>query len=296
MALFASAPAPSNRSLFSPFALVSALIVSLLCAVSPFELSVAVSVSAQSETPLRIPPPPPALVPTSLQAKPLSPKPSSESNPNPDSPAAPPSSAAAKKSSPTAKPPSGPVSGFRVAPIGEPVRPRSDGYETAGKGNATFFGVKAEGKFFVYVVDRSGSMGAGSRMLRAKRELRESVNRLEFGQQFAVIFYNETPFSVNQGSPLSADSSSKRKLAQFLNIIEPDGQTDPRAAIRQALTLQPDAVFLLSDGEYPRGVVDSIRQANHQSIPIHCVDLSGGRSGGDLQRIAAESGGQYAVR
>lgn len=199
----------------------------------------------------------------------------------------------------TPKPPAptpAPVPGFRVAPVGEPIRPKTSGYEPASKGNATFFGMKAEGKFFVYVVDRSGSMGAGSRMLRAKRELRESVNRLEFGQQFSVIFYNETHLGVNQGSPLSADSASKRKLAQFLSIIEPDGQTDPRAAIRQALSLQPDAVFLLSDGEYPRGVVDAVRQSNRQSIPIHCVDLSGGRSGGDLQRIAAESGGQYATR
>ena len=43
-----------------------------------------------------------------------------------------------------------------------------------------------------------------------------------------------------------------------------------------ALALRPDAVFLLSDGEFPEGTVEADRRLNARKVPIHCVDLTGG--------------------
>ena len=63
-----------------------------------------------------------------------------------------------------------------------------------------------------------------------------------------------------------------------------------------ALAMRPDAVFLLSDGEFPGGTVEEIGRRNRRRVPIHCVDLSGGESGDQLRRIARENGGQYAAR
>ncbi|MEJ7637121.1 MAG: hypothetical protein WKF75_03800 [Singulisphaera sp.] len=63
-----------------------------------------------------------------------------------------------------------------------------------------------------------------------------------------------------------------------------------------ALALRPDAVFLLSDGEFPEGTVEAIARTNRRKVPIHCVDLTGGEAGDQLSRIARESGGQYAGR
>jgi hypothetical protein len=60
--------------------------------------------------------------------------------------------------------------------------------------------------------------------------------------------------------------------------------------------LRPDAVFLLSDGAFPDGVVEAVAAANRRKIPIHCIDLAGGLAGDDLQRIARASGGRYASR
>ena len=79
-------------------------------------------------------------------------------------------------------------------------------------------------------------------------------------------------------------------------MIEPDGGTDPRPALKQAITLRPDAVFLLSDGDFPEGTVEEIAKLNTRKVPIHCVDLAGGLGGDQLKRIAAASGGQYASR
>lgn len=161
---------------------------------------------------------------------------------------------------------------------------------------ASFFGIRARGQFFVYVVDCSGSMIYEDRLARAKEEVRQSVRRLVEPQKFKVIFYNEEPIAMPGDLPRSADLASKSQLLAWLRLIEPDGGTDPKDAMGLALAMRPDAVFLLSDGEFPEGTVEAIGRKNARKIPVHCVDLSGGESGDQLQRIARDSGGRYAAR
>ncbi|MGC8640124.1 MAG: vWA domain-containing protein [Isosphaeraceae bacterium] len=162
---------------------------------------------------------------------------------------------------------------------------------------ASFFGIRARGQFFIYVVDQSGSMLNDDRLIRAKIELRRSVFALQPPQRFEVIFYNEeaTPMP---GGPMSrpADPLNKNQLNSWLRLIGADGETEPRAALKLAIALRPDAIFLLSDGEYPDGTVEAVARANRAKVPIHCVDLSGGEAGDHLRRIARDSGGQYASR
>jgi hypothetical protein len=160
----------------------------------------------------------------------------------------------------------------------------------------SFFGIRAQGQFFIYVVDCSGSMLDDDRLIRAKGELRRSIDRLQYPQRFYVIFYNDRPMPMFGDLPRPADLSAKSQLNQWLRLIQPDGGTDPRGAMALALSLRPDAVFLLSDGEFPDGTVESIARKNPRKVPIHCVDLSGGVAGDQLLRIARDSGGQYASR
>ena len=160
----------------------------------------------------------------------------------------------------------------------------------------SFFGVRAQAKFVVYVVDCSGSMIEEDRLARAKEEVRKSVLALREPQRFKVIFYNDQPIAMPGELPRPADLASKAQLLSWLRMIEPDGATDPRPAMGLALALQPDAVFLLSDGEFPEGTVEGVARKNPRKVPIHCVDLSGGEAGDQLERIAKESGGRYARR
>jgi hypothetical protein len=163
---------------------------------------------------------------------------------------------------------------------------------------ASFFGIRARGQFFVFVLDQSGSMIDDDRLARATIELRRSVFALQPPQRFEVIFYNHEATPMPGGPiPRPADQKQKNLLTTWLRLIEPDGGTDPRRAILQALSLQPDAVFLLSDGEFPEGTAESVARYNlNRKVPVHCVDLSGGLGGDHLRRIARESGGQYASR
>jgi Mg-chelatase subunit ChlD len=161
----------------------------------------------------------------------------------------------------------------------------------------TFFGIRAAGRFFVYVIDCSESMIDEDRFARATMEVRRSVLSLQAPQQFEVIFYNEESIPMPGGpKPRPADPQNKSQLVSWLRLVDPDGGTDPRAALRQAISLRPEAVFLLSDGVFPDGTAESIAKFNARRIPIHCVDLSGGEGGDHLRRIARESGGKYAAR
>ncbi len=161
---------------------------------------------------------------------------------------------------------------------------------------STFFGIKAQGQLFIYVVDCSGSMGDEDRLDRAKAELRRSVNALQSPQRFKVIFYNDQPVPMPGELPKAADYPSKALLSKWLSLVEPEGPTDPRSSLALALAMRPDAVFLLSDGAFPDGTVESAARSNPKKVPIHCVDLANGAAGDGLRKIAEQSGGQYAAR
>ena len=109
-----------------------------------------------------------------------------------------------------------------------------------------------------------------------------------------VIFYNDHPVPMPGGIPVSASREVHAKTFAWLNLVDAEGKTDPRSTMRMALSLRPDAAFLLSDGEYPHGTVAADRPGQQRRIPIHCIDLSGGAAGDDLKRIAHDSRGQYA--
>jgi hypothetical protein len=196
-------------------------------------------------------------------------------------------------------PPAGEVADLLRPPGSDPYAPAVDWSRVPPWRQASFFDVRAQGTFFLFVVDCSGSMGDDDRLLRAKAELRRAVSRLQFPQRYMIIFYNDRPLPMPGGVPVSARPEARRRTSGWLGLVEAEGETDPRGAMRMALALRPNAVFLLSDGEYPEGSAEAIAEANARlkaRVPIHCIDLSGGAAGDDLKRIAEESGGQYASR
>jgi len=188
------------------------------------------------------------------------------------------------------------ASQFLRAPTNSRYEPGEDWSEVPPWRQTSFFGLRARGQFFVFVVDCSGSMIDEDRLARAKEELRRTISALKEPQRFQVVFYNDQPIAMPGDLPKSAGIAAKTQFHEWLRMIVPDGSTDPRGAMALALSQRPDAVFLLSDGEFPDGTVESIEKMNRKKTPIHCVDLSGGAAGDQLRRIARENLGQYASR
>src|SRR4051794_36796617 len=118
------------------------------------------------------------------------------------------------------------------------------------------FGVKGKGSRFVYVFDRSSSMEGGP-LLAAKRELIASLQSLQGNHQFQIIFYNEQPhlmpdFRGRASAMVFANEPGKRLAANFVGGVSAHGSTDHLRALRTALEMRPDVIFLLTDASEPQ--------------------------------------------
>jgi hypothetical protein len=159
----------------------------------------------------------------------------------------------------------------------------------------SFFGTRAQGSFFVFVIDRSGSMADAKRWLRVRTELRRTLRSLEFPQRYLVVFYNDRAWAMPGGVPTTAGWAATNRTLAWIGRIVPEGPTDPREAMELALGFKPSAVFLLSDGEFPEGSAEAIAASNRGNTPIHCIDLSGGTGRAALEQIARDSAGRYTA-
>lgn len=181
----------------------------------------------------------------------------------------------------------------------------TDSVEPAeGRARTSLFGLVAEGFKFVYVFDRSGSMGgAGRQALQlVKRELRASLRNLDTVHQFQIIFYNDRPVIFNpSGMPgrlAFATEENKERALRFIDAITPDGGTEHEEALKLAIRLRPDVIFFLTDGDDPQLSPQQIERISRMAagITIHAIEFgSGPRPAGPsfLASLAAENGGKY---
>ncbi len=170
-----------------------------------------------------------------------------------------------------------------------------------------FCGVDGGGNHFVYLVDSSGSMGDAFES--ARTELLRSINLLKPDQRFYVIFFDAEPdymrlASLDHDEPRSvyATAENKHKLQRWARTIRMDRGRAPYDALPFALELNPDVIFLLSDGEFPQRIEDLLQDLNRvdnlfgDDGPISIVHTIGyhSRDGESrMRRIAAQNGGQY---
>lgn len=162
-----------------------------------------------------------------------------------------------------------------------------------GGGGGQFFGIEARGSKFVYVLDRSGSM-VSSKIEALKAELARSVTALKSNSKFYFIFYNERFEAMPVPGLVPATSENKRTHLAWADTMTPDDGTDPTEAMKHALLLKPDAIWLLSDGLFPDRVADAVKAANPGAkIQIHTIAFFENSGEDVLKRIAEENRGKY---
>jgi hypothetical protein len=174
-----------------------------------------------------------------------------------------------------------------------------------GKAQVKMFGLVGEGYKFVYVLDRSGSMGgAGNLALRAvKQELARSLQTLDSVHQFQIIFYNERPVLFNPtgiaGKLAFATEQTKRRAIGFIETITAEGGTHHVDALKMAIRLRPDVIFWLTDGDEPRLTDAEIEAVSDKAagITIHAIEFGTGpqpEAKSFLAKVAAKNGGKFA--
>ena len=185
-----------------------------------------------------------------------------------------------------------------------------------GSGGGTdYFGTVAYGNRFVYILDKSRSMrrpSGNSRFSRAKYELLRSIDKLAPYQSFYVILFSSTTYRMfDDDSPapvtIPATRENKQRLREWLDSIPVDGGTDPREALFLAVSIAPDAIFLLSDGDFNRvsgrdkhrlfagdpEAEELVKRINRTRTPIHTFAYEDPSAKQRMENLAQISGGDY---
>ncbi len=190
----------------------------------------------------------------------------------------------------------------------------------ASGAGAQFYGIQAQGDRFVFIVDSSTSMRL--KFGEALQELDRSVRQLTPDQQFYVIFFDRdaerlrlgewnpsrTRYSFNsrpESDFVAPTTENLDGLVQWMRTIQLEGETNPHSAIVFTLKkLQPDAIFLLSDGEFTDGgeteayllqnnFHDDAGNLRRPRSIVHCVGFYSRAGEVTLKRIAVANGGSY---
>jgi len=197
----------------------------------------------------------------------------------------------------------------RVPGLSRPATPGADDdasvyADAEGRARTSMFGVSGVGHKFVYVLDRSSSMGgSGQKALKAvKAELVKSLKNLDTVHQFQIIFYNEKPAIFNpSGTPgrlAFASRVNKDRAVRFVESITADGNTNHDDALKLAIRLHPDVIFFLTDGDDPklsRRELDQI-QRMATGITLNTIEFGPGSKPEEksfLATLAEENGGHY---
>ena len=178
-------------------------------------------------------------------------------------------------------------------------------HKAGGEARTSVFGLEGEGYKFVYVFDRSASMGGSgfTPMDAAKGQLLASLAGLEETHQFQIIFYNERPWRFQPtGDPdrlLFATERNKTLAERFIRGVTADGATRHEDALLAALRLSPDVVFFLTDADepklYPPQLTKIARRA--AGVTIHCIEFGVGPQqdpNNFLVQLARQNGGRHA--
>jgi len=165
---------------------------------------------------------------------------------------------------------------------------------------AKFFGAKIAGRRIVFVLDNSGSM-QGGRLETVIAELLNCLDRLRDDQEFYVIFHSDVVYPMLYPDPvdryLRPTKANKQLVAEWLDTVELCLGDSVEEAILAAASIEPDTVFLLSDGRIQgENKFRVLLNAESRNFPIHtfAVGMNGSVAGRkNLQLIADANGGEF---
>ncbi len=178
------------------------------------------------------------------------------------------------------------------------------GVGTAGSARpaVSLFAVTVEGRSVVYVIDRSLSMGLNGGLAAAKREVLASLEQLPPDSHFQLIFYNRDAELLRlegRAGLLPVNPSTRASAARFLEALRASGSTDHLEALRRALALQPDVLFLVTDADdLTAEQVRVVTNWNQDRTAIHAIELSSreaGPSESPLAQLARGNRGSYRL-
>jgi len=169
-------------------------------------------------------------------------------------------------------------------------------------GEVSLFGSpEASGRNFVFVIDRSKSMGGQglNALTAAGKQLDLAIGELLQNHRFQVIAYHDKPVFFPGRTMAKAIPENRQKLKTFFSGLVAFGATDHELAVLAGLRVKPDVLFLLTDGGSPdltRVQLDRIRQRSGGLTAIHCIQFGFGplqERMPFMRKLAMENRGQF---
>jgi len=151
-------------------------------------------------------------------------------------------------------------------PVGNPAT-----LNVFGSGNLT-------GRSFVFVLDRSKSMGGGGLGVidAARSELGAAINQLEPHHQFQIVGYHERTVTIANRQLLLATDNNKKLVPTFIRNLVAFGATNHENGLVSAIAFKPDVIVLLTDGGYPELNETQLKIMKRMAGPkcsIHCIQF-----------------------
>ena len=93
---------------------------------------------------------------------------------------------------------------------------------------------------------------------------------------------------------VKATIENKKTFLKWAMNIEVGGGTNPIDAIEHSISLEPDAIWLLSDGAFGDPIVNRIQEVNQFiRIPIHTLAFAAQASVEQLEKVATQNFGKF---
>jgi hypothetical protein len=128
----------------------------------------------------------------------------------------------------------------------------------------------------------------------------QSIEQLASDQRYFVIFFNDVPHPMDAAELVLASEEEVARTGRWVTFHEARGGTNPLPALLFALSLRPDAVYFLSDGQFDPMAIGQLRSRNQpnrrlgtREIPIHAIAFVDRATVGLMRTIARNSGGEF---
>jgi len=181
---------------------------------------------------------------------------------------------------------------------------RREGFKTRTEG---------QGKNFVFIIDKSGSMSQDNRLAGAKQALARTLDKLKPDENYYIYFFDDKTMGMEEGNLLGATPGNIDGTRRWVDDLSASGYTNPRDALVGAFgKLNPSTIWLLSDGKFSSvkhvkkgsktrlvplpSVLKIIRKLNGaRNVRINTIGFAARQSHVDasLKDIAQENGGTY---
>jgi Mg-chelatase subunit ChlD len=190
-----------------------------------------------------------------------------------------------------------PTSSNEITAAGSTIAPMEIDFFTSATGH----------RKVCYVVDCSGSMQGVFSQVRNK--LAESIRSLQPDQYFYIIFFGDDKlYESGDGRLIRATEKAKSSASDFIDSIQPAGQTNAMAALERAVQIRdsqgnnPSLVYFLTDGfelttedtpKFLQRITALLRQYAPQTIINTIGFWPTGSDSQMLETIAAQTGGEF---